>query len=106
MFMNFGETLKKLRIKKNETLHQVSMGTNIDVTLLSKFERNVRFPTVEQIHRISEYFNASKTDLTALVVSHKIINQYGLNDITNKAINLVREQLISYTSDSEAEIED
>jgi len=104
--MNFAETLKNLRTNKNETLHQVSMGTNIDVTLLSKFERNIRFPTAEQIHRISQHFNASKTDLAALVVSHKIINKYGLNAITNKAINIVREQLILYTSDSEDKIED
>lgn len=98
--MNFGKTLKNLRTNKSETLHQVSMGTNIDVTLLSKFERNVRFPTNDQINRMAEYFNTSSGDLIALVVSNKIINDYGLNDITNKAINLVSEQLTSYSSDS------
>ena len=103
--MNFGKTLKKLRVDKNETLHQVAMGTNIDATQLSKFERNVRFPTIEQIYRISKHFNTSMSDLTALVVSNKIINNYGLNDVTSKAINLVSEQFISYNSDSKAKNE-
>lgn len=97
--MNLGKTLKNLRTTKRETLHKVSMGTDIDVTLLSKFERNARFPTNDQINRLAEYFNTSIADLTALVVSNKIVKDYGLNDITNKAINLVSEQFVSYSSD-------
>ena len=95
--MNFGEILKNLRIDRNETLHKVSMGTDIDVTLLSKFERNIRFPTNIQINRIAKYFNISSIELSAIVVSNKIVNEYGINDVTSKAIILVSEQIASYS---------
>ena len=72
--MNFGETLKKLRIKENETLCKLSMKTKID--------------------------------LTVLVVSDKAVSEYGLNNITSKAINFVSKQLTFYASDSEARNED
>ena len=55
MSMNFGKTIKDIRLERQETLHQLSMGTDIDMTLLSKFERDVRFPTDDQLKRISNY---------------------------------------------------
>jgi transcriptional regulator with XRE-family HTH domain len=98
--MNFGDVLKNARLKRQETLHQLSMGTDIDVTLLSKFERNVRFPTNEQLERISKYLKISEVELKSIVISNKIVKAYGINDVTQKAIHLVSEQLTSYFSKS------
>lgn len=97
--MNFGETLRSLRKKKGETLHKLSIGTDIDSTLLSKFERNIRFPTNAQTRRIAGYFSMPIADLMALIVSSKIVYKYGLNEVTNKAINHVLEQLNSISPD-------
>ena len=100
MSMVFGDILKNTRLKRQETLHQLSMGTDIDVTLLSKFERNVRFPTNDQLERISRYFRISEVELKSIVISNKIVKEYGINDVTQKAIQLVSEQLTSYFSKS------
>ena len=98
--MNFGNIIKNTRLKRQETLHQLSMGTDIDVTLLSKFERNVRFPTNEQLERISKYLQISELELKSIVISEKIVKEYGVNGTTNKAIQIVSEQLAPYFSNS------
>jgi len=98
--MNFGDVIKNARLKRQETLHQLSMGTDIDLTLLSKFERNVRFPTNEQLERISKYFQISEAELKSIVISNKIVKEYGINDVTYKAIQLVSEQMAPYFSKS------
>jgi HTH-type transcriptional regulator, competence development regulator len=94
--MNFGDIIKNIRLKRQETLHQLSMGTDIDVTLLSKFERSVRFPTNEQLERISKYLQISELELKAIVISNKIVKEYGINDTTHQAIQMVSEQLAPY----------
>ena len=99
--MRFGDIIKNTRLKRHETLHKLSMGTNIDVTLLSKIERNVRFPTNAQVESISKYFNLSEVELKSLVVSSKIIKKYGVSDVTKKAVQLVSEEIASYIPNSE-----
>ena len=94
--MNFGDTIKSIRLKRQETLHQLSMGTDIDMTLLSKFERNVRFPTNDQLKRISKYLTIPEKELKSIVISSKIIKEYGINDTTYEAVQLVKEQLVPY----------
>lgn len=96
--MKFGDILKNNRLKRQKTLHELSMGTDIDVTLLSKIERNVRFPTNAQIISISKYFNLSEVKLKAIVASNKIIKEYGITDVTKKTIQLIGEEIASYSS--------
>lgn len=94
--MNFGNKLKKLRIDKSETLHNISMGTNIDMTLLSKIERGERLPTVEQLKRIANYFDLDQDILLVEITAERIINDYGMNEATYKAALLVKEKLAHY----------
>ena len=98
--MKFGDIIKNKRLKRQETLHELSMGTNIDVTLLSKIERNVRFPTNAQVESISKFFNLSEVELKSIVVSNKIIKEYGITNVTKKAIQLVNEEIASYIPSS------
>lgn len=76
----------------------VAMGTNIDMTLLSKFERKERIPTTEQAKRIAAYFSMDINELAIELTAEKIIFEYGLNDITYKAANLVREAYVEYNA--------
>lgn len=96
MSMNFGRTIKDIRLGRQETLHQLSMGTDIDMTLLSKIERNVRFPTDDQLKRISNYLSIPENELKSIVISSKIVKEYGINDTTYKAVQLVNEQFAPY----------
>jgi len=96
--MDFGTKLKGLRQNRKETLHSVAMGTNIDMTLLSKFERKERIPTEEQAKKIASYFNIDYNKLNIELTAEKIVYQYGLNDTTFEAVNLVREAYAEYTA--------
>ncbi|MDR2803801.1 MAG: helix-turn-helix domain-containing protein [Treponema sp.] len=97
--MDFGTKLKRLRQSRNETLHMAAVGTNIDMTLLSKFERKERIPTVEQAKRIAAYFSIDINELNIELTAERIIFEYGLNDITYRAANLVCEAYIGYATD-------
>lgn len=99
--MNFdkielGKYLRELRNIREETLHQVSKGTDIDSPLLSKIERSERLPTSDQIKRLAEYYKISEEKLKIQHVAEKILKDYGANDITLNAVKLVNEQLINY----------
>ncbi|MDR1180079.1 MAG: helix-turn-helix domain-containing protein [Spirochaetales bacterium] len=94
--MDFGEKLKNLRLNRKETLHRVAMGTNIDMTLLSKFERGERLPTNEQIERIAGYFGLDQKQLAVEATAGKILIEYGYNDVTYGAVMFVKEEMQKY----------
>ena len=93
---NIGQYLRKLRVEKNKTLHQVSKGTDIDSPLLSKIERGIRLPTAKQIRMLSAYYKIPESDLIIKVTAEKIIKDYGINETTYEAVTLVKEQLTLY----------
>jgi transcriptional regulator with XRE-family HTH domain len=80
----------------------VAIGTNIDMTLLSKFERKERIPTIEQAKRIAAYFSIDFNELNIELTAERIIFEYGLNDTTYEAANMVREAYVEYTADGTA----
>lgn len=96
--MNLGQTIRQLRIQKKVTLHKVSIGADIDMTLLSKIERCERLPTVDQLKRLCAYFEASESVFMAMLISNKIIKDYGINSTTYDAIQMVHEQFASYNT--------
>lgn len=88
-----GLHLRELRKSRSETLHQVSKGTDIDSPLLSKIERGERLPTNEQVVRLSEYFGIELSNLKAQQTAERILKEYGANETTFQAIQLVSEEL-------------
>jgi transcriptional regulator with XRE-family HTH domain len=101
--MDFGEKLKNMRLNRKETLHMVAMGTNIDMTLLSKFERGDRLPTNEQIQRIAGYFGLDQKQLAVEATARKILTEYGYNDVTYEAAMFVQEKMEKYYADGQTE---
>jgi transcriptional regulator with XRE-family HTH domain len=95
-FMNLGVKLKNLRLDRKETLHVVAMGTNVDMTLISKFERGERLPTNKQIERIAGYFGLDKKQLAIEATAGKILTEYGYNDVTYEAAMFVQEEMKRY----------
>lgn len=91
-----GQYLRELRKDKCQTLHQVSIGTDIDSPLLSKLERGERLPTAEQIRKIAKYYKVPESELKVKATAEKIIKEFGVNDTTYEAANLVMEQLTPY----------
>ena len=91
-----GQYLRELRKDKGQTLHQVSVGTDIDSPLLSKLERGERLPTSEQIKKLAKHYKFAETDLKVKATAERIIKEYGVNDTTYEAVNLVMEQITPY----------
>ena len=91
-----GNHLRNLRKGKGETLHKVSMGTDIDSPMLSKIERGERLPTLDQLKKLSKYFKVQESDLKVMHTAEKIIKEYGANDTTYDAIRIIENQLTPY----------
>ena len=99
-FMDFGEKLKTIRTGRKETLHMVAMGTNVDMTLLSKFERGERLPTNEQIQRLARHFDLDEKQLAIEATAGKILIEYGYNDVTYGAAQYIQEEMKKYYTGS------
>ena len=93
---DLGQFLRELRKNNDQTLHQVSKGSDIDSPLLCKIERGERLPTAEQIKKLSKYYKISESELKVMVTAERIIKEYGVNHTTYDALNLVMEQITPY----------
>jgi transcriptional regulator with XRE-family HTH domain len=93
---DFGNHLRGLRKAKEQTLHQVSKGTDIDSPLLSKLERGDRLPTQEQIKKLAKYYKVAESELTVMATAERIIREYGVNNTTYDAVSLVLEHITPY----------
>lgn len=93
---DLGQYLRGLRIQKKFTLHQVSKEVDVDSPMLSKIERGERLPTLDQLKRLSSYFEVDEEGLKVMHTAEKIIKEYGINNITYDAIVLLEEQLSPY----------
>ena len=91
-----GQYLRELRKEREETLHQVSKVVDIDSPMLSKIERGERLPTNEQLKRLAKFYKISEDSLKIKHTAEKILKEYGANETTYDAIQLVNEQLSIY----------
>ncbi|NJN95147.1 MAG: helix-turn-helix domain-containing protein [Anaerolineales bacterium] len=92
----FGETIRAWRKQRSEPLRVVAAAVEIDSTLLSKIERGERLPTEVQLARFAEYFGVPLAELTAQVIADRIILEYGPQETTLQALNIVRERIVPY----------
>jgi len=60
---NIGDTLRALRESKGLLLREVGAELSLDLTLLSKIERNDRMPTKEQVKALSKFYEDKKMKL-------------------------------------------
>ena len=95
-----GQYLRKLRKERKETLHQVSKGTDIDSPMLSKIERGERLATNDQLKRLAAFYKVSEASLKVKHTAEKILKEFGVNETTYDAIQLVNEQIASYITKS------
>jgi transcriptional regulator with XRE-family HTH domain len=85
---SFGEMIRLLRLNKKLTQREVAVLLDIDTSILSKYERNKRQPTKEQIEKIADVFG---TDIDALkfeIITDKIANQFVEEDIDSRTIRI------------------
>jgi transcriptional regulator with XRE-family HTH domain len=63
-FKSIGFNLRALREEAGLTLKEVATAAKLDVSLISKLERDIRLPTVAQCERLAEFYGVSAEALT------------------------------------------
>lgn len=89
---SFGETIKQLRLDRNLTQRNVATLLDIDTSVLSKYEKNKRQPSEEQIEKFAEIFNVDSKTLKFEVVTDKIANQFVEDNIDSKTVRVAEEK--------------
>lgn len=69
---SLGELLKKKRQESGLILRKVAARVDIDQSLISKFEKNERVPTKQQITRLADFYQLELKDLLIKWYSQKI----------------------------------
>lgn len=89
---SFGETIKQLRLERKLTQRIVAILLDIDTSVLSKYEKNKRRPSEEQIEKFAEIFNVDSNTLKFEVVTDKIAYQFVEENIDSKAVRVAEEK--------------
>ena len=90
---NFGDLIRIAREEKGLFLRQVAAELDIDQAIISKFERNERKPTKEQVLKFAKFFKIDKETLLIEWLSDKVA--YDLQDekLANKVLKVAEEKL-------------
>lgn len=90
-----GDTLKCAREKKELILRKVAAEVDIDQSLISKFEKNERKPTLEQVIRLARFYKLSESELLINWYSEKIADELKYTESISEILK-VAEQKIKY----------
>ncbi|RMG60810.1 MAG: XRE family transcriptional regulator [Deltaproteobacteria bacterium] len=70
-----GGKLKSLRQAKNLTLKDVSEGTGISISMLSKIERAETTPTIDLVIRLAKFFNLSLGEMVGVKAEEDVVTK-------------------------------
>ena len=88
------ETLLNARKSKGLILRKVAAEVDIDQSLISKFEKGERKPTVEQIEKLTTFYQIPKHRLLVDVISEKVYNQVKDLDFANEVLKVAEQKVI------------
>ena len=91
-----GDTLKCAREEKDLILRKVAAEVDIDQSLISKFEKNERKPTKEQIVRLAKFYALSESELIINWFSEKIAEELKYTESTSKILKVAEEKINYY----------
>lgn len=95
---SLGDILKNAREAKEMILRKVAAAVDIDQSLISKFEKNERKPTLEQIKRFATFYAIPEEELIISWHSEKIAEALKYSDSTSEILSLVEEKVVYYKS--------
>lgn len=94
---SLGELLKEKRQESGLILRKVAALVDIDQSLISKFEKNERLPTKQQIIRLADFYQLDTKDLLIKWYAQKI---YDVLEDQEDALQILKvtEARIAYKS--------
>jgi len=93
---SLGEILKKAREEKDIILRKVSAIVDIDQSLISKFEKNERKPTKEQVIKLAHFYNLSEQELIVNWYSDKIAEELKYAELPSEILKVAEEKINYY----------
>lgn len=94
--ITLGDTLKQAREEKKLILRKVSAEVDIDQSLISKFEKNERKPTMEQIIRLAKFYGLPQNQLVINWYSEKIAEDLKYTESTSEILKVAEEKINYY----------
>ena len=85
--------LKNAREQKSLKTRELAQLMQIDQALISKFENGTRKPTREQILKLAQILEIDQDTLMIAWLKEKILYEIGSDDLTMRAMDLVREEI-------------
>ena len=73
MFENIGENIKKIRKENKLTLQDIADATDLSLGYLSKLERNISSPTINNLQKICKALDITMTELVSQVEENRIV---------------------------------
>jgi transcriptional regulator with XRE-family HTH domain len=95
---SLGNILKVAREEKEMILRKVSAEVDIDQSLISKFEKNERKPTKEQLIRLAKFYNLPEQELIINWYSEKIAEDLKYTQGTTEILRVAEEKINYYKS--------
>lgn len=90
--MYFGIRLKELRKNKNLTQQELADKMSLVKSSISAYEKSAKYPSVEVLVKLCNYFNVSSDYLLGLS-DNKILNDY---DLTEEQIETVMKIIVQF----------
>jgi|TARA_B110000037_G_scaffold212570_1_gene265466 transcriptional regulator with XRE-family HTH domain len=97
-----GVTLKCAREKKDLILRKVAAEVDIDQSLISKFEKNERKPSKEQLIRLAKFYNLPEQELIINWYSEKIAEDLKYTQETTEILRVAEEKINYYKTQQNA----
>jgi transcriptional regulator with XRE-family HTH domain len=91
-----GKVLRTARQKKKLILRKVAAAVDIDQSLISKFEKDERKPTREQITRLAEFYEIPESELTVNWYSDKIAEELRYSEASSEILRVAEEKIEYY----------
>ncbi len=88
-----GTILKLARKERNLILRKVAAEVDIDQSLISKFEKDERKPTEEQLKRLATFYNIPEKELTINWYSDKIADELKYAESTAEILKVAEEKI-------------
>ena len=93
---SLGELLKLTRENLGLILRKVSAEVDIDQSLISKFEKDERKPTKDQIIRLAKFYKIPEKDLLINWHSEKIADELKYTTETSEILRVAEEKIKYY----------
>ncbi|KAA2242636.1 helix-turn-helix transcriptional regulator [Chitinophaga agrisoli] len=90
---NFAELIRIERAKQRLLLREVAVKLEIDQAVISKFERNERKPTKEQVLKFAKFYNLDEETLLIEWLSDKVANDLQEEHLAYKVLEAARQKI-------------